>query len=105
MAAPTEYRAVEEYDKSERARAIPGNMPMRVMRTAMAKLIDPHLRAEIVGRNKSEIIKSWPRLEKGQKVEAISEMTSLEDVRELIYLDDDEDIQECLIARKRELKG
>lgn len=104
--APTEYRAFEEYQKTT-TRNRPGNIPAHLMKQAMAESVNRVLDQPNMGVNgpsSIDIVRGWASKQKDQKQQEILGLTDIGMIRTLLQMEDDEDLQELLIARKRELK-
>lgn len=102
---PHEYRAIDEYNKTS-MRNRPGNIPAHLMKAAMqdsiSKVLDPNRGIDVL--SSVEIVQGWAVKDREQKLIEIAGITDLGMIRTLITMDDDEDIQQALIDRKRELK-
>jgi hypothetical protein len=108
---PTTYDAITGYRESTRDFMRPKNIPPHVFRAAMQRglnevLDNPATRLEGMGNSAMSPVSTWKHLSREEKINVVGSLTSIEDVNMLVaYETEDEELQEFLIAQKRQLKG
>ncbi len=105
--APTGYAASDAYQEEIRRSSGPRNVPAHIMAQMRGAALTsmnamrPDQAASATGFNQK--IALWNANSKDKKMELVAEMTSIEELRAAMIMEEDSDVLELMVSKKRVL--